>query len=354
MVIVLQTELMCNILYISDPTIKLKQFIMDAKTENVLLILNLDKLIPSFQKLEINFETLYNLDDYDFSQVVPDIVCRTKLKKYIKNEKENEQYSTEASSENNLNSATHSSSVVSDSFISLPDTEFVQLVGTDFQQFLEDSNAEAEEPPSKKIKLKPEVGDRIRVENFFVNNYSLNDFLMQSSKGQNILRAYNTNKLLDVVDRRKLVHLIVDGLLERHETVTGEMFRELTLRIVEIFPNETAECYFSNQKPAKKNTCGKLIDRYRNEKKYIRKVKKSEAESNNNYNLTQLISDKTKEQIVWLKHNYQPWSKVVEYWKETFSAREIEYSQTGPINDVIENWPSLRHNLGHTLVSNIK
>lgn len=57
------------------------------------------------------------------------------------------------------------------------------------------------------------------------------------------------------------------------------------------------------------------------------------------------------EKVEWLKTAVGPWTKVETYWNETFEVRNKERHGAGPVQEVIQKWPLLKHVIGHTLVS---
>jgi hypothetical protein len=227
-------------------------------------------------------------------------------------------------------------------------TQKVPRVEDTSQQMLTNTSEDQDPLPPQKV---PRIEDANT--NFFLHNLSLLQYLQTNPKCKSILQSYDSQNHFDDVDRRKLTHLIIDGLLERHQSVRGIMFVELAGEIVKIFPTESKECYYNHAKVAGKNSTGKLVDRYRNDKKYTRKATKA---------LQKKMKDKEAEaqwkpsedvvrKVTWLRHSLEPWSKVAQFWSETSELRFQDRLCASPVHEMLDKWPSLKHDLGYTLVS---
>lgn len=141
---------------------------------------------------------------------------------------------------------------------------------------------------------------------FFNNNVTVEQYLSLSSKGLAVLEAYRTNNSLDKSDRRNSVQVVINGALDRHESVRSSVLDDLAL-----FPNEVKETYFYN-KLSSKNAKGKLVDKYKTEISYRRKnSRKTQDQKMAN---TATDEDFTTE-IKWLQNSDSPWNKVQSYWE---------------------------------------
>lgn len=55
----------------------------------------------------------------------------------------------------------------------------------------------------------------------------------------------------------------------------------------------------------------------------------------------------------WLAHYSHPWTQVLAHWEQTGPNRLKQFEDdTLTIGDILKDWPSLKHPLGYTLVSN--
>jgi hypothetical protein len=111
-----------------------------------------------------------------------------------------------------------------------------------------------------------------RYHKLFKENHSLESLLMSNIIGISIILKYNQKKLLDRTDRQKLVHLIIDKLMEANPIVSNDMFDEVSDNIVQMFTSEIKTSYYVKFNNGKRCVIsGKLVDHYRNLKHYIKK-----------------------------------------------------------------------------------
>lgn len=207
-------------------------------------------------------------------------------------------------------------------------------------------------PPAKKLK---------GMRRFFPGELTLHDLIQQNSKLSMIRDIHISKGYLLESERRKLVAIVIDKLLDRHTSVTKEMLQELAKNICEEFPSECVSTYFYFNSAVSKNARGKLCDRYHNELKIRRQFRKSlssesgAANSSASSSATKTvatcpISDEVQTKIKWLKHSQEPWETVILYWMETYQVRQDQTSNGIPFHQFIQNWPILQHDYGHQLV----
>lgn len=208
-------------------------------------------------------------------------------------------------------------------------------------------------PPAKKLK---------GMRRFFPNEVTLHDLIQQSSKLSMIRDIHISKGCLQESERRKLVAIVIDRLLDRHTSVTKETLHELAQNICEEFPSECVSTYFYFNAAVSKNARGKLCDRYHNELKIRRKFRNSLSSESDTANssassssasisaASSPISDEVQTKIKWLKHSQEPWETVILYWMETFQARQDQTSKCTPLHQFIQDWPILQHDNGHQLV----
>lgn len=115
-----------------------------------------------------------------------------------------------------------------------------------------DSTKDQTPPPQKRAKC---------LRRFFCNDQTLKEFIISHSKTHVIYESYLVTKKLNPDDRSRLVAVIIDGLLDRHDKVSKEVLIELSENIVEIFPTESKATYYHYNKEESKNAKGKIHDR---------------------------------------------------------------------------------------------
>ena len=180
------------------------------------------------------------------------------------------------------------------------------------------------------------------------NFNSLMEYLQSNKMGIALLSCATKKTVLTSAERQKLVQIIVDHLIQSNETLKNIHFERVAHDICKIFTLESKDVYYVPPLP-KKNSAGKLVDRYRNQSYFLRQhLQKSKVTQINEHPVT-TESDDSK--IKWLKMSQEPWSKVELYWGDTFSIRDSERCQQTAIYEFVSKWPVLKNKLGYILVS---
>ena len=323
---------------------------MDFQLELWLKEVDLGHLYDVFIKNGFNRSALLLATEDHFKELVPLIGERLRLMDLLKRKREFE-----------LSSLTTSPSA--DTIILPDDQKFFVLNDRGFELCDEvitenvddcraDSSIASDDVTRSNVPIKRKAEDssendiEIYESIFFMENKTLKEFLMNNSFGNAILTSYETKKELDPTSRKMLVRIIIDGILNRHCTVNSKMFASLSNSIIILFPTEKSEMYYFQRNTGKRLIKGgKLIDRYRNQKKFLSR--------NSSANVTLDVEDnavKDNEKVVWLKTSVSPWSKVLQYWNDTRDVRFTERLSPSPAYKMVESWPILKNDIGYTLV----
>ena len=315
---------------------------MDVFTENMLISLKFGDLIEEFTEQLIDREVLLSLSDLELKELVPNLGKRKKIANYLKN------YSTETLNTPDVSEINIVGNTNAD-IISVIESETAScstsLVCPDNVNYNSCSSQEplhevGIEPPPKKSKLGI---------TFFEGDLSLEEFLKRSLIGRGILEHFQKNKYLKDNVRSDLVWYVIDGILVRHNTMSSSMAESLAAEIIGLFPTECKNTYYYPAIAKSKNSGGKLLDRYRNIK---RKYSKSKTTNTTNVSDTTIcVDEEILYKIEWLKTSSHPWHQVEQYWTDTCKARMKDRGDSGVIADFINKWPSLKNELGYTLVS---
>jgi len=246
---------------------------------------------------------------------------------------------------NNISSSStsHTSSVpIGIDVIDLPHCEIGQITESPSE------NNCTNPPPSKKHKY-----------NYFRNFDSIESFLSSKLLGKALLKKCPL--ALSNTDKRTLVRLIVDQLLEDNKSVSASTLKDIADEIHELFPLEDPKIYFGNFFNGKRNVvCGKLIDRYRNQKHYLRSYF-SPTNNMNDVDETPTVAagvndinndnETLNDKLIFLKFCSEPWQKVLTYWKDTYEHRySMNYSPSSQ-QTLVQSFPILINPKGHELVS---
>ena len=135
-----------------------------------------------------------------------------------------------------------------------------------------DLSAIVEHPSDEKTGADPPKKKRRTNPRFFNGEVSLKEFLERSGKTSAFMREFDFEEgELTKKQRRVIVTTIIDGMLDRHDKISYEMFEDCATAICEIFPKEHPYAYFI--KPCKKTRDspatpprGKLYDKVHNER----------------------------------------------------------------------------------------
>ena len=323
---------------------------MDEKTKNFLQSLGLESLIDHFKQQCIDWNTLLYLNENELKELVGVLGHRLKIKQEIQNLKSEKECGSGVSTENSFSAAStiiidteelfaeeESKSVeTSSTFFDFADSENRQSNHSSHLETSNKINHEEQSSPTKKLKQE------------FVDGHSLKDFLSKTSKGRTILQSYSLKGSLDNADRRHLVALIVDRLLDSHDTISSSLFKSTAEQIINLFNTETKEAYYFLNKNVSKNARGKLVDRYKNERHYRQKnsLKVKPPTPKPPIDRDQAIEN----DILWLQNSKEPWSKVVTLWLKTYELRREDCQSDKHLKCILEQWPLFKHQSGYTLV----
>uniref|UniRef100_A0A182QAP6 Uncharacterized protein n=1 Tax=Anopheles farauti TaxID=69004 RepID=A0A182QAP6_9DIPT len=118
------------------------------------------------------------------------------------------------------------------------------------------------EPPNLKERTSGAVGD-IPVR---IDRDSLLRLLQSSQSGRWILNSFKPNEPLERRGQTIITHLIVDQFLHFNILFKHRMMSHYADVIAQLFPAEIKEIYYAPRNTVKRNTSGKLFDRYTNQR----------------------------------------------------------------------------------------
>lgn len=169
--------------------------------------------------------------------------------------------------------------------------------------------------------------------------------------------------------------------IECFSRLRQEEFNILGSKIIGLFPTETLGVYYcppikKSENPFKKSVMakGKLVNQMRNilfrsgdtvaRRSEKRKIEDLEGDrrvvprnDNTGSDSTMFwnilirilfVIETQNEDILWLKHNYEPWSTVLEKWKNTYQFRILNTAHT--VEEYFKCWPILNDPRAHVLV----
>lgn len=131
-----------------------------------------------------------------------------------------------------------------------------------------------------------------------------------------------------------------------------------------MFPTETISTYYTpyrKDEAGKYKRCarGKLFDKYHNRRRTLRAAgllsyrRKKVAEFANDKEDPSFNKEEQLENVSWLQHCIEPWTDVVDKWKETFEHRKSLLNDINTIQPYFDQFPALKQPLGYTLVNNV-
>lgn len=307
---------------------------MDQQTRDFLKTTGLNKLTDIFEENDINFEALFLLTETQIDSMIKSVGLRTRLWNEIK--------------------------LLQQKLVAESDVLEVEVNGITYLEEVEqsaidlnvvdDSDLNQRVPgPSNAQQIKETSCKKSCKSYFFLQNVSLIDYLELSCKGRTIINEYKTNKKLDDKDRRQLVHLVIDGMMNRRESLKNSLLNEMAEEILIHFPSESKEIYFSQNKLVSKNAQGKLVDRYKAERSYLlkNKIGLSSATITNKE-----VSEEVTKAKKFLKSHSKPWKTVIANWLITYDCRCTDINDPSlSLKQILNLWPIIKHSLGYSLVS---
>lgn len=315
---------------------------MDEQTLKLMSDSKILHLKEKFIEENVDMDGLLAATADQIKELVPKLGDRMRLEKFLVLQKKHNKYSESNSSMSDHNIVTTMST--EDTLILEPDLDGTyDLISTAEQSFIDNvaSNGSCQEKMTpRQIKLEES--------SYFMNAATVREYLMQERTGKSILNSYQINGHLTSSDRRRLVHLVVDGLLERHQNINKTMFASITDDICNIFPSENKNVYYMEIDNGKRKiTAGKIVDRYRNQRHYFNSRKLKPVPQTH----TKPISKSMEEKVSFLQHSTEPWAQVLEYWQDTTEVRRDQRLIEEPAHQFLDKWPALKHSLGFILVS---
>ena len=320
-------------------------------TEWKKLIYN-DLFIWSYTENCLDFETFLLLDEKDIKEIVPIVGHRIKLIKFLQEYRKKHMLTVTKDHHHGITNETDSkllstdSTVIIDGFLdSAPEELHVSFNCEKLPSTICDDSTRcvSDEPPTKQKSLNqalPVSG----FTNIFGNDYNLKKFLKSTRTGQAIIGIYEKNYCLKHEEQTRLVHLIADQLCECNNSVSHQQFAAITEEIVQMFPNEVRGAYFVPPGGARRASSGRLVDRFRNQRKLFTRAKRISVST-----VELEIDIDVEEHLAWLKNSNSPWKTVEELWSKTFQTRYNSMSNS--IHEYIQQYPALQLPLGYTLVS---
>ncbi|XP_030762270.1 uncharacterized protein LOC115887090 [Sitophilus oryzae] len=208
---------------------------------------------------------------------------------------------------------------------------------------------------------------RIRLD---IQSLNLPQLLEESITGKALVAIYNKYQEFEPKYQGYLCDVIVQHFLNQptFQRLTNEDFDAIADNIITVFPKEVKTTYFIEplkKKFSKENKSGfargKLTDKYRNRLTFLRKAglissqretgRRSDDADELQVSLSISIEDQTKNDLLWLQHNTEPWHTVEEKWKSTFKYRKnLLESSSIPNDELTKIFNILKNPMGHTLI----
>ncbi|KAL4702799.1 hypothetical protein ACJJTC_010560 [Scirpophaga incertulas] len=190
-----------------------------------------------------------------------------------------------------------------------------------------------------------------------------------------IIEGEASGGLLKEGSRRKLSLILINETIKNHPDykISSEQFQKLASGIVATFPKESTVVYYSpyvagKDNTAKKNSSGKLYERYITRRRKLRQSgelagtsRRASSCSSGSTSVTSNFnfdsgdnSDNNEpndyvENLTFLKNNVEPWGKVEEIWSATSSCR-LKNLYRKNNSGIHLKYPALRQPQGYILV----
>lgn len=145
------------------------------------------------------------------------------------------------------------------------------------------------------------------------------------------------------------------------EGMSAAHFDFYALEITKTFPNESYETYYISATQTNK-VGGKLINKYYNVSKILKlglkrgkPVGHSKSKKPKIIQIPKSVSTKQEFSIEqnWLMKNTGPWNEVIENWRNSFSIRRNQYFNNSEktVEQILTDWPVLSDEKSHQLLN---
>ncbi|CAH0555132.1 unnamed protein product [Brassicogethes aeneus] len=182
-------------------------------------------------------------------------------------------------------------------------------------------------------------------------DFDLTEVLNKAPMGPAILLYYKKHNILNNTLRGHLVDIIMRHIFDFHvkHRLAHKDYLKISDKIQSLFPRESGNLYYiagikKSISPNNKSVCakGKLIDKAKNlifKGGYARPTRKRKIQENETL-LTPNIDFNSIDSYLWLKTGREPWSEVVQHWKQTIGLRQN--CTVAKVFEFIETWPILK------------
>uniref|UniRef100_A0A2S2R4Y8 SAM domain-containing protein n=1 Tax=Sipha flava TaxID=143950 RepID=A0A2S2R4Y8_9HEMI len=318
---------------------------MDYYTVSKLKEWDLHTLLGVFKEQEIDKNSLIRLTESMIKELIPKIGVRSKFTNQLNILKQNMQM--EEDIKNEMECSNESEIVQLDFNITEIDIKNIPV------EFIEENNKDIQTNHSINVNVANAKQNIVQS-----TEQQLKDILMSSHEGKYIYECYQKDNFLTFNMRNKLVRLIIDHHLHNNhnEKISISTIQQLSLNIVQLFPNESVHTYFIPYKKENghiRPNRGKLWDRYCNVRKDIRKLNDNISnKSDRIIYSTDNIADQgvIENDILWLKNNLEPMNILMDKWKNT---RDYRYNKMIICQEELyyfKEFPSIRDSQGYQLI----
>ncbi|XP_066590164.1 uncharacterized protein [Prorops nasuta] len=261
---------------------------------------NFPELVPIFKEHNINENVMPHLEDNHLKELIPQIGSRVLFK-----EKWSNHYTT------NKDFSQSSPSLSQD--ISPEKSNTVDNIESEYESDCGKENA------------------LVRQNNFTI-------------KGTAILKSYKKNQFVSRSNRNVLVDIIVANALKITHRLTTDNLRDLSKKIVELFPTEDDSIYYIPPMKKHFSPSGRSIISKENVKCI--------ANDGNDSDFVQSQDEVAETSKLWLSKNMAPFQSIILHWEKTFYLRQqlIKNSKKS-LKEIIDDWPILKQpDTGHKLI----
>ncbi|XP_055916388.1 uncharacterized protein LOC129949141 [Eupeodes corollae] len=190
------------------------------------------------------------------------------------------------------------------------------------------------------------------------------DILNKTEQGKALITNYKKNNNLKPEDRTNVVRKIIQHYTENNKNLSVKGCAKLAEQIVSIFPTEQKATYYVpgvKRGPPK----GKLYDRYRGQRRAMKKLGVYECPSTSNAKKTKVQADVVEEDINkdslsevellsifnQLKHN-RNWEIVLPQWVQTVRLRRemIDKNNDSGLSQIFLDWPLYKYSKAQELI----
>ncbi|XP_013105549.2 uncharacterized protein LOC106085716 isoform X1 [Stomoxys calcitrans] len=176
--------------------------------------------------------------------------------------------------------------------------------------------------------------------------------LSKSYDGRQLLNHYEKHDNLTQKHSYMVSACIINYMFENEIRAKPEDFEVIADNIIQLFPNESKETYYSKERGKKPG--GILFRKYHNtisqlKRKGLEVIAMTQCKKQRLSAPAINETDQQAEDRLWLQQYLKPMDEIMQKWKSTHVIR-LAFIEQNNLSKILEEWPLYRQTFGHKLI----